>query len=111
MRLLFDQNLAPKLAVRLADLFPASSHVQDASLERGTDIQVWEYAKAGGFAIVTKDDDYNDLSVVRGSPPKVLWLQLGNCTTAQVESLIRSRVSEVEEFEKDPKAGILILNV
>src|SRR5262245_45605957 len=40
MKLLFDQNLAPKLATRLADLFPGSSHVQSASLDRATDDQV-----------------------------------------------------------------------
>ena len=69
-------------------------------MERANDVQVWEYAKASGFSIVTKDDDYNDLSVVRGCPPKVLWLQLGNCTTAQVESLIRARIVEIQSLTR-----------
>ena len=50
-------------------------------LDCAGDEQVWEHAKLNGFAIVTKDEDYNNLSVVRGTPPKVIWLQLGNCTT------------------------------
>ena len=93
MKLLLDQNLSPTLVNRLADLFPGSSHVQSAGLDRASDDQVWEHARLKGFAIVTKDEDYNNLSVVRGSPPKILWLQLGNCTTAQVEALFRVALS------------------
>lgn len=51
------------------------------------DDQVWEHARVNGFAIVTKDEEYSNLSVVRGSLAKVLWLQVGNCTTAQVEAV------------------------
>jgi hypothetical protein len=29
LKLLFDQNLAPRLVARLADIFPASEHVRD----------------------------------------------------------------------------------
>jgi len=89
MKVLFDQNLSPKLVVGLADLLPDSSHVQSAGLGPASDEDVWEYARLNGFAIVTKDEDYNNLSVVRGTSPKVIWLQLGNCTTAQVEAVFR----------------------
>ena len=110
MKLLFDQNLSPKLANRLADLFPGSSHVQSVGLDCASDDQIWEHARLNGFAIVTKDEDYNNLSVVRGSPPKVLWLQLGNCTTAHVEAVFRARFTDIEAFEKDPSIGTLVLS-
>ena len=71
MKLLFDQNLSPKLVSLLADLFPGSSHVQSVGLDCASDEQVWEHARLNGFAIVTKDEDFNYLSVVRGIPPKV----------------------------------------
>jgi predicted nuclease of predicted toxin-antitoxin system len=109
MRLLFDQNLSPKLVSRLADLFPGSSHVQSVGLDCAGDDQVWEHARLNGFAIVTKDADYNNLSVVRGSPPKVIWLQTGNCTTAQVEALFRARFPVIVAFETDPSVGTLVL--
>jgi predicted nuclease of predicted toxin-antitoxin system len=110
MKLLFDQHLSPKLVTRLADLFPGSTHVQSVGLDRADDGQVWEHARLNGFAIVTKDEDYNNLSVLRGSPPKVLWLQLGNCTTAQVEAMFRARFADIEAFAKDPSAGTLVLS-
>lgn len=109
MKLLFDQNLSPKLVTRLVDLFPDSSHVQPVGLDCATDDKVWEHARLNGFAIVTKDEDYNNLSVLRGSPPKVIWLQLGNCTTAQVEAVFRAHFADIEAFEKDPSVGTLVL--
>jgi predicted nuclease of predicted toxin-antitoxin system len=51
-----------------------------------------------------------NLSVLRGSPPKVVWLQLGNCTTAQVETVFRARFAEIEAFEKDTSVGTLVLS-
>jgi predicted nuclease of predicted toxin-antitoxin system len=110
MKLLFDQNLSPKLVNRLADLFPGSSHVQSARLDCTSDDQVWQYARLNGFAVVTKDEDYNNLSVMRGAPPKVLWLQLGNCSTVQVEAVFRARFADIEAFEKDPAVGTLVLS-
>ncbi len=109
MKLLFDQNLSPKLVSRLADLFPGSSHVLSEGLDRANDDQVWEHARLNGFAIVTKDADYNDLSVLRGSPPKVVWLLLGNCTTSDVELAFRARYADIEGFEKATSVGTLVL--
>jgi predicted nuclease of predicted toxin-antitoxin system len=109
MKLLFDQNLSPKLVNRLTDLFPGSSHVQSVGLDCAVDNQVWEHARLNGFAIVSKDADYNNLSVLRGSPPKVIWLQLGNCTTAQVEGAFRARFADIEAFEQDPTVGTFLL--
>ena len=110
MKLLFDQNLSPKLVNRLADLFPDSRHVQSEMLDCADDNQVWQHANTNDFAIVTKDEDYNNLSVLRGVPPKVIWLQIGNCTTAQVEALFRARFPDIQAFENDPSAGTLVLN-
>lgn len=110
MKLLFDQNLSPKLVALLADLFPHSYHVQTVGLDCADDDRVWDYARLNGYTIVTKDEDYNNLSVLRGCPPKVIWLQLGNCTTAQVEAVFRTRYADIEAFDRDPSLGTLVLS-
>ena len=92
MKLLFDQNLSPKLPTRLADLYPGSSHVQTEGLDTAKDDAIWDHARLNEFAIVTKDADYNNLSVLRGTPPKVIWLLVGNCKTAQVEAVFRAAI-------------------
>lgn len=109
MRLLLDQNLSPRLATRLADLFPGTSHVSLHSLDQTSDEEVWEFARTHGLTLVTKDSDFSDIGVLRGFPPKVIWLRLGNCTTAQVEHLIRRHHPDIMQFEGDSDTGLLAL--
>ena len=109
MKLLFDQNLSPRLVTRLADLFPDSSHVSLLGLGRADDVIVWEYARANGFLLVTKDADFGELSTLRGFPPKVIWLRLGNCTTAQIERLLRLHFEAVRRLTESDNIGILSL--
>jgi predicted nuclease of predicted toxin-antitoxin system len=110
LKLLFDQNLSPKLVKRLADLFPGSSHVLSLGLDCADDAIIWEYARDHDFAIVTKDADFDLMGTVRGTPPKVIWLLIGNCTTGQVETLFRSNHPLIVAFESDPTIGTLCLN-
>lgn len=110
MKLLLDQNLSPQLVYRLADLFPGSLHVSTAGLGSADDRIVWRYAESEGFTIVTKDADFNDLAVLLDSPPQVIWLRLGNCTTKQVETHLRENVEIIEAFSLNPDAAVLELS-
>lgn len=82
LKLLFDQNLSPRLVVLLADVFPGSAHVRDVGLASADDADVWDYAKRNGLAIISKDADFRQLSFLHGFPPKVVWLRVGNRSTA-----------------------------
>ena len=55
MKLLFDENLSRKLVVRLAELYPESAHVAEVDLIERPDREIWEFAKAGNFVIVSAD--------------------------------------------------------
>jgi predicted nuclease of predicted toxin-antitoxin system len=59
MKLLIDENLSPKLVVRLADLFPESVHIRDNGLARASDPIVWQYAVEHGLTIISKDEDFH----------------------------------------------------
>lgn len=72
MKLLFDQNLSPRLAEQLGDLFPGSAHVQSLRLARSSDSRLWDFACQNEFVIVTKDGDFSDRSSLFGYPPKVI---------------------------------------
>ena len=76
MRLLFDENLSAKLTSLLTSEYPGSEHVRHAGLVGATDRQIWEYARAHGFAIVSKDTDFRERSFVEGAPPKASGLTL-----------------------------------
>ncbi len=109
MSLLFDQNLSRRLPQRLATEFPGSEHVFLAALADADDRVVWGYAAARGLAIVSKDGDFQQLSAALGSPPKVIWLRVGNGPTHQIETLLRSRAGDILTFLSDPVAALLEL--
>jgi predicted nuclease of predicted toxin-antitoxin system len=109
MKLLFDQNLSSSLPWRLREFFPGSLQLKSIGMMRSSDLEVWNYAKTGGFCIVSKDSDYYQLSILYGSPPKVIWLRVGNCSTARIEDLVRSHQSDITSFGTDPVQSILVL--
>jgi predicted nuclease of predicted toxin-antitoxin system len=101
MKLLFDENLSPKLPNRLSDIFPHSLHVRDVGMKATSDPIVWDYAKDNNLMSVSKDADMHDLSLVFGNPPKVIWIRLGNCSTLQVENLLRRDFNAIKLFSED----------
>lgn len=109
MKLLLDQNLSPRLASRLSDVFAGSAHVDSLGLGSAPDFEVWNYARDNGFIVVSKDADFSEISLLRGHPPKLVWLRLGNCTTAQIETTLRSSLQAIEEMAQDETVGILSL--
>ncbi|MDP1613224.1 MAG: DUF5615 family PIN-like protein [Sulfuritalea sp.] len=108
-KLLFDENLSPRLVGLLADPFPESAHIDDVGLHGRPDGDVWNYAREHGFVLVSKDNDFRQLSFLRGAPPKVVWLRIGNAPTQAVVDLLRSRKQDVESFARDAETALLMI--
>ena len=109
MKLLLDENLSPRLADALAHLYPGSKHVAALGLEAVADGDIWAFAKANGFAIVSKDSDFVNRSALKNRSPKVIWIRLGNCSTNDVERLLRSRHGTIREFLDHSRETCLLL--
>ncbi|MBC7815149.1 MAG: DUF5615 family PIN-like protein [Burkholderiales bacterium] len=109
MKLLLDNNLSPKLVGQLAHLYPDSNHVSALGLDSASDLQVWQYARQNACCLVTKDSDFNDLLATKGFPPKVIWIRLGNCTTAEIAALLQTYHETIQEFNQDSTVGLLEL--
>ena len=110
MKLLFDENLSHRLSRLLADIFPGSTHVRDVGLKASDDPEVWKYALENGFVVVSKDADMHDRSLLYGFPPKVIWIRLGNCSTREVEILIRREYGSITNFVNDDFASFMTLS-
>jgi predicted nuclease of predicted toxin-antitoxin system len=109
VKLLFDQNLSPRLVAHLGDIYPQSAHVREVDLERADDSTVWKYAAEHGFTIISKDSDFHQRSLLFGYPPKVIWVRLGNCSTGDVEELLRRSSADIRRFQDDDEAAFLAL--
>jgi predicted nuclease of predicted toxin-antitoxin system len=107
--LLFAENLGGRLVAELGDLYPGCIHVSERGLAGSSDRAIWSHARDHGLVIVSKDEDFQRLSVFYGAPPKVIWIRLGNCSTADIPRLLRGRLNEIERFVADEETAFLAL--
>ncbi len=109
MKLLLDQNLSHRLVAEFEREYPGSRHVRDVGLTQSDDEAIWEHAKQHGFVILSKDSDFHQRSFLLGHPPKVIWLRLGNCSTAAIVRALRESSALIAEFGAHAEAAFLVL--
>jgi predicted nuclease of predicted toxin-antitoxin system len=110
VKLLFDENLSRKLIARLSELYPDSSHVAEFDLLERPDREIWDFARASGFMIVTTDADFYELAAALGPPPKVIWLRRWTHPTRDAELVLRRDAIRITEFAADLTLGLLVLD-
>jgi len=91
---------------KITDIFPNASHVMLKHLDESTDLEVWKYARKNGYTIVTKDSDFNELAISRGSPPKIIWIKIGNCRVNDIVQLLKENHHGMIEFLEDEFSAI-----
>ena len=111
MSLLFDENLSRRLIRRLEAAYPQSEHIELVGLKGHTDLEVWEYAAVHDATVVSKDNDFRQLSFLKGHPPKVIWLSVGNAGTDAIAELLALHRESVQAFLSDPEASLLVLDL
>ena len=98
MKLLFDQNISFRIVKKVQYFLPLSSQVRLLGLENSNDFEIWEYARANEYTIVTFDTDFYDISLIKGIPPKIVWLRLGNVSTNDLVNRLRQNHELIREF-------------
>jgi predicted nuclease of predicted toxin-antitoxin system len=107
LKLLLDQNLSYRLLARLDSLFPGSSQIHRLGMEHADDTVIWQFARENGFAIVTKDSDFYERSLVHGYPPQIIWLKCGNVPTQQAQEILLRSAEVISLFLREGKAACL----
>ena len=109
MKALLDQNLSFRLVEVMLSRFPGSLHVRDVGLTGDDDERIWAVAKSEGFVIVTKDNDFLSRALVRGHPPQVVQICLGNASTQRIANLLRARIDDIEQFVAENRESVFLL--
>lgn len=79
MKLLLDANISWRLAKLIENNFPNCFHSKDIPISQpAKDIEIWEFARKNDFTILTHDDDFEKLLLLKGVPPKVIILKTFN---------------------------------
>jgi predicted nuclease of predicted toxin-antitoxin system len=113
LKLLFDQNISPKIVRHLGGEMQATAevnHVRFAGLEDASDYTIFQYAKTNHYTIVTFDSDFVDLSVLNGFPPNIIYLKTGNLTTKAIATLLNDHLAHIVDFLEMGVKGVLEIN-
>jgi predicted nuclease of predicted toxin-antitoxin system len=96
VKFLVDEQLPPALARFFAAKGFDCQHVRDIALERASDRQIWEYAVAAGWIVVSKDADFL-AHAVRSQDGGLLWARLGNCRTRPLLEAFERQWEKIQE--------------
>src|SRR5947207_3374438 len=100
MTLLLDANLSWRLRARLSQYFPGIEHVRDIGISNpATDEAIWDYAKANNCCIVTSDEDFLNILLKSGYPPKLILLRMGNQSTEFVGDVLQKHIADINALE------------
>lgn len=109
MRLLLDENLSQRLIQRLTPAFSGCRHVELVGLRGQPDSAIWHYAARHDLTIVSKDNDFRQMSFLKGGPPKVIWLSIGNAGADAVAELLEQNIERIATFLTDAEESLLVI--
>ena len=104
MKLLLDQNISFRVARELSTEFSGIEHISNVGLLNSSDLDIWNFAKAESYTILTFDMDFYELLLLKGFPPKIIWLRFGNTSTSEIISFLRTNLRKIEEFVDSEEA-------
>ncbi len=109
MKLLFDQNISPKILKNLPPELNDSQQVRFVGLEDSADYEIFQFARTNDYGLVTFDSDFVDLNTLHGTPPKIIWLNTGNLTTKNISQLIMTNIQTIRKYLETESDDILEL--
>lgn len=110
MKLLLDENLSRRLVPFLQHDYPGSDQVVLLGMASASDKEVWQKARDECYVIVTRDADFQELSLVWGQPPKVVRLKtLNQSRAATLKVLIENKDAITQALVQDDLASVDIL--
>lgn len=107
MNILLDENITWKIAKDLLSMFDNVLHINQISLKRLDDYEIWNYARKNNYTIITYDSDFADISLLRGNPPKIIWLRFGNASKEMILNKIISNIDRIREFDNNEDLNVL----
>lgn len=96
MILWVDAQFSPELAAWIRNELKIECYsLKDLKLRNAKDHEIFREAKKNkDTIIITKDKDFVRLSLAHGTPPKILWVRIGNATTEKMKHIFSSKLDE-----------------
>jgi len=108
MNLLLDANLSWRLSRNLSNHFEKVRHVDQIGIGiPAKDLDIWEWSRKNDFIIVTNDEDFLNLLIMKGFPPKVILLRTGNQSNKYLSDLLIQKKENILNLSESDHYGII----
>jgi predicted nuclease of predicted toxin-antitoxin system len=107
MKLLIDENISYRIIKLIDTHFPNSIHVSSVRKDRFSDLDIWLFANENDYIIVSYDEDFYEWQLLRGYPPKIIWLRFGNSKTEIIANKLIDNISQIQKFSTNMDIGII----
>ena len=108
MILLLDANLSWRLTQILKPYFSEVWHVDSIDLPQpAKDLDIWNFAGKNNAIIISNDDDFYQLSILKGFPPKVVILKTGNQNNQYIAQILIKHISDIYALAESKEYALL----
>ena len=83
--------------------------MRDVNLNRAADREIWDWARANRYTVVTADADFVALSQRLGWPPKVVHIEQCDFPFRTIERLLRQNAVRIAELASDTHTGVWVV--
>jgi|SRR6056297_322069 len=105
MRLLFDQNISHRILKLIPQKYYYATSVKAEDMINASDLEIWKFAQLNNYMIISQDSDFNDLNLLYGFPPKIIWIRTGNLSTIVLAGLLIDYFPEINSFANNESYG------
>jgi predicted nuclease of predicted toxin-antitoxin system len=106
MKILIDQNISFRIIPFIKTNFSLIDHVIPMGWINYSDHLIFKSSK-NYDAILTQDDDFENILLKYGKPPKIIRIRAGNLNTVQLSVLLKQNITVVEKFINHPESDFL----
>ena len=104
MRLLLDQNISHRVIKKIRNYYPDAESVKQNGLIDKDDSEIRAFARENDLVVVTFDEDFYNLNLIYGPPPKVIWFRTGNLTNDELADVLMHHKETIDSFMIDQGA-------
>lgn len=108
MNILIDANISWRIIKILNNYFTNVIHSRDLDVvQPAKDLEIWSFCNKNNYTIITHDDDFEKIILIKGSPPKVIILKTYNKNTLEISNIIFNKKLVIENFILNADQSIL----
>ncbi len=82
-------------------------HVTDVNPKLAGDLSIFDYALGNNLRSSLLTRDFTNIQAIRGYPPKIVWLRMGNISTLNIINKLSQNKASIEEFVSGSELSIL----